>query len=1318
MERQRRINPKGDAKYHIENGKDKVGFDVKSISAYKGRGVFVTTSFQKGDFLLEYRGELISKEECERRQRVYHDTLKVFLFEFYFDGKLWCVDAAKEDGSLGRLVNDDHVCPNAKMKYLTVQGKPHLCLFAIREISQGEEVTYNYGDSDWPWRCKIRTEKRHSKVAANNANQTDPDLEPLHRSAEVSPEAIQSQMPEDNLKQTDPNLISTNRNAEVSPEAIQSQMPEDNLKQTDPNLISTNRNAEVSPEAIQSQMPEDNLKQTDPNLISTNRNAEVSPEAIQSQMPEDNLKQTDPNLISTNRNAEVSPEAIQSQMPEDNLKQTDPNLISTNRNAEVSPEAIQSQMPEDNLKQTDPNLISTNRNAEVSPEAIQSQMPEDNLKQTDPNLISTNRNAEDLSEETTFLSSACNVEQCQKHYLVCATLSSLDKCAQCVGPVSSMKWLGYQCKFCSTVWHAYCLKRLKKNIQDQLQHSSQEKELFEYSAGHSSDKDTEVLPESHDISDDQCNSDEDYIPDSEDEDEDSKVSLLSKQSTVGQKERNLAILDTNMIEECHTISEPVPSPSQCWPPICRDKMGDNAAGTLGPATSLEDRVSQKKLEGQDKQESTLQMSNKNFCFVCGKPQSKISRHLRTHKDHAEIAYAFSLPDDSKKRKVLVGKMRNKGNFRHNTKVLQAGQGPLKVKRMPKAKVESKKFIHCMYCQGMYIRKDLWRHVRRCPCKPVNEDPNEKCGRTKVLALAMAQESTMCQQISEGVWKLLSVMNQDDVASVVRNDLTIIQFAQSLYNKHGKDPTKYEYIRQKLREVGRLLLCLRTEFSIHNLEDAVKPANFQKVVQAIKTVAGFNEETCSYQIPSLALKLGHTLQKVCDIIHCRALIAESEELIRSTEVFKKLYNSKWSELVSHTALNTLSQAKYNKPLTLPFTEDVQCLHQYLKKAGETAFCNLSEKATPKTYGELAKVTLAQVIVFNRRRAGEVSKMHLQGFQKRDDTKLHEDVAMGLSKVEQKLCNYFSRVEIMGKRGRKVAILLTPKVVDALSLLTTKRDDCGVSPTNLFLFARPTSQSHYRGQDCLRFYANQCGAKHPEFLRSTHLRKHVATLSQVLNLKNNELDQVADFLGHDIRVHREFYRLPVPTTQLAKISKLLLSMEKGQLSTLQGKSLDDIDVEDELALSDTEAMESESESDDSESERSAHEFRNTVLVEAADSTPTMPQMTPQRMPQTTPDTDNIGVVSTSSIEDANQTLDEKSSNQELRRGPKKPWSTAEVVAVMRHFKNHISKGKLASKTECSHCKLVEGPVLANRTVQNIRDFVRNRGIAAKRQALKQK
>lgn len=72
---------------------------------------------------------------------------------------------------------------------------------------------------------------------------------------------------------------------------------------------------------------------------------------------------------------------------------------------------------------------------------------------------------------------------------------------------------------------------------------------------------------------------------------------------------------------------------------------------------------------------------------------------------------------------------------------------------------------------------------------------------------------------------------------------------------------------------------------------------------------------------------------------------------------------------------------------------------------------------------------------------------------------------------------------------------------------------------------------------------------------------ATLSQVLNLTNTELHQLADFLGHDIRVHRQFYRLPEGTLQLAKISKVLMALEQGCLAEFKGKSLDDISIDPE-------------------------------------------------------------------------------------------------------------------------------------------------------------
>ncbi|XP_053540780.1 uncharacterized protein LOC128634287 isoform X1 [Ictalurus punctatus] len=112
------------------------------------------THFTKGEFVLEYRGELINSLESNRRHRVYHNNLKGFMFDFIWHDKFWTIDAARDDGTLGRLVNDDHINPNCKMKRIIVKGKPHLCLFALRDITPLEEATYNYGNADCPWRSK------------------------------------------------------------------------------------------------------------------------------------------------------------------------------------------------------------------------------------------------------------------------------------------------------------------------------------------------------------------------------------------------------------------------------------------------------------------------------------------------------------------------------------------------------------------------------------------------------------------------------------------------------------------------------------------------------------------------------------------------------------------------------------------------------------------------------------------------------------------------------------------------------------------------------------------------------------------------------------------------------------------------------------------------------------------------------------------------------------------------------------------------------------------------------------------------------------
>ncbi|CAL8235805.1 unnamed protein product [Arctogadus glacialis] len=189
----RRARLRAEAIHFISSGSDKPCYEVKWINDYKGCGVFACAPIEKGSFVLEYRGELISQYERDKRQGEYTEKQNAFLFDFEWNNGSWCLDASCEDGSLGRLVNDANRSPNCKMRKMTVQCKPDLCLFAIENIQAESEITYNYGESLWPWRAlapsgvipaHASADPKVNQRSTSSFQQTPSGMIPAHTSAD------------------------------------------------------------------------------------------------------------------------------------------------------------------------------------------------------------------------------------------------------------------------------------------------------------------------------------------------------------------------------------------------------------------------------------------------------------------------------------------------------------------------------------------------------------------------------------------------------------------------------------------------------------------------------------------------------------------------------------------------------------------------------------------------------------------------------------------------------------------------------------------------------------------------------------------------------------------------------------------------------------------------------------------------------------------------------------------------------------------------------------------------------------------------------
>ncbi|XP_026128616.1 uncharacterized protein LOC113109184 [Carassius auratus] len=800
-------------------------------------------------------------------------------------------------------------------------------------------------------------------------------------------------------------------------------------------------------------------------------------------------------------------------------------------------------------------------------------------------------------------------------------------------------------------------------------------------------KDTN-LEDSDELFDSTPESSDDYVPDTTSE-SDSDVSL-----TLNQAKRRL--LDELDIDQSGSVSCP-----DC-DTTTSDKMhnvASEASGTGEEPSSSQNTTDGIVVSAYQKRDGARVYNKRHYCLYCSKPYAKMARHLESsHENKSDVARALSFPKGSKERKNQLDYIRNRGNYAHNAAVMESGKGELVPFKRPRKEVQGEDFMHCAYCQGLFTRKVLWRHMRTCRLQPQSDPP--KPGKNRVQSMC-TYTGPVPSNMTKQLWGVISAMNPDPITDIIKNDRVITDIGQHLLNKGGLSDKNKQCVREKMRELGRLIHNARKVTSLKTLEDCVNPKKYMETVKAVKYTCGYDSETDKFLIPSLANKLGNSLVKVCKLLKAQGLISNDKQLVKNASEFQEVHANKWNEMISATALRNIREAKWNVPTLMPFTEDVQKLHTFLSQVQDEWFNLLSESPSTKAWMELAKVCLAQMILFNWRREGEVASMPLSVFLSRDTSDPHEDVDWALSEVEKKLCRHFTRVITRGKRGRPVPVLLTPKMLCSLELLVKQREACGVLKDNAYMFARPEAMTHFRGSDCLRGFAKACGAKCPKALTSTRLRKHAATLSTVLNMTDTEMDQLANFLGHDIRIHREFYRLPEKTLQLAKISKVLMALEQGRLAEFHGKNLDEIGIDPDEKVVDCD--EEEQVNDCDEEDRSIQEGHCSSTVDASAEV-ALPATERNMSHKRGKPSSEVPMSSGASA--MRPTCKGKSSQK------KAPWQQAEVQAVERHLKSFIISGTVPAKSDCEKCLKAEPQALRNRDWKTVKFYVYNRITAFKK------
>ncbi|XP_077989933.1 uncharacterized protein LOC144444393 [Glandiceps talaboti] len=326
---------------------------------------------------------------------------------------------------------------------------------------------------------------------------------------------------------------------------------------------------------------------------------------------------------------------------------------------------------------------------------------------------------------------------------------------------------------------------------------------------------------------------------------------------------------------------------------------DNQLGNESENCDHNDKTGGVKVKSTSKNKRGRKQDKCNYCLYCKVKQLHLARHLKfCHKEEKEVVQAFSHPKFSKQRKLALLLIGNKGNKIHNMDVLKAGSGELITRRQPPEKRLAHNYLFCVHCNGMYLRKDLWRHVKTCK---FNKVPASSGGRR--IQMQALNQMPIPDAVSSNFWKVVTEMRQDEVSVVARKDPLILKHGEKLLKKPGKkllqdgkviyNPLKVDHIRQRIRECGRLVIEGRKRH-LKCMEDFVMASNLTTVLETVRSLAGY--DGVAYAFPTVVTKTGHHLMAVSDIVMCDAIIAEDTAKIKEVENFKRQYKLFWhSEL---------------------------------------------------------------------------------------------------------------------------------------------------------------------------------------------------------------------------------------------------------------------------------------------------------------------------------------------------------------------------------------------------------------------------------------
>ncbi|XP_057329224.1 uncharacterized protein LOC130670065 [Microplitis mediator] len=441
-------------------------------------------------------------------------------------------------------------------------------------------------------------------------------------------------------------------------------------------------------------------------------------------------------------------------------------------------------------------------------------------------------------------------------------------------------------------------------------------------------------------------------------------------------------------------------------------------------------------------------SKKDFCIFCKEEILKIARHFEIkHRDEPEVQSFLDLKKKSAERRRAIGMLRKKGNFEFNKKQTYNHKdhkpGVIKVVRCPnqESKQSGGNFAPCSNCKGWYTKNNLRHHYPACKGNAANSKG--------ILAKARKLQGQIHQRASKDMrYKILPAMKLKNHVRLIRYDLLIILFGNEECMKYKKRNLA-QMIRGKLSLIARFFTVVkRKEPTVSDFASIFDPIKYHAVIDAINEFAGLDEESGYYQVPSRASEITTNINKMGQIYISECIINNEDEKKQKVENFLLLCKQGFANIINRTVMETRIMQQRQKVIELPRTDDIQRLSEYLDKKISKNRKKLKTNFSKLVWRDLAEALLAQLQLFNRKRAGELERFEIQDYEKMTFITEKDEGYELLSESDKKAAKEYGRATICGKLHKNVPLLLNSKVRKGLIELLKFRTEAGYCFKKIF------------------------------------------------------------------------------------------------------------------------------------------------------------------------------------------------------------------------------------------------------------------------------